>query len=227
MFSRIDGKPWRFIFNGCSGITLLGIVDNLEYNTNTVEMTGCEIDRITYTVDESYYTGNSGDLLFNKGYKMASTQIVDRGNRIGRVITNANNVLTQPLIAPSISTFVVNTGAGTIAAGEAVKLLTDPTFGTNDVEPNTELPGNNVAKWDGSGVLYGVAVNSIAASAQGVVQYGGRPLALCDGTVAIAYGDALETNASGRLVKQSSGRIVAYALAALGSGVSQIAVRWL
>lgn len=214
---------WSITFRGCTMDSFL-YLSLVEYFPSVLTFDGCEIrDYFRYQVGLTYYTANPGNPLYNRGYPADGTAIVMSGTHAGRLEmgTGWDEVRDTPQEMPNISQRVVNAGAGAIAAGQAVKLLVNP--GTDPISGN-QMHSSNVAAWDGSGIYLGVAVTAIAVGARGAVQLGDRPLVSADGTTAIAYGDALELNASGVFVKRTAGIIRGHALAALPSGTGLIAM---
>ena len=237
------GEPALFEFYGCQ-MRRMVIQDFLEYTKHIVRLGGCDIaEYITVEYDKQYYTANPADVKFNRGYLSESILLLDEGNRIGWVQRTGGSAggeavrLMTPVL-PSFNGLALNKGAGAIALGEAVKQIAAPFYAPDATVGPANMEFNNIAKWDGTGIFVGFAQDAIGVydaadidihtkvtSGYGTVAHRGTPRALADATVAIAYGDELELNSSGRVVKRTTGRLVAHALAAKASGVGIIVVR--
>lgn len=226
-FNRIAGGIWNLNLKAVTGKVLF-LSDFLEYNKNNVTLDGCAFDELKFYADRSWYDANPANVLFNRGYFHQSIDISARASKIGRITPyNAftrDTVLVTPLLIPGTNDMAINKGAGSIAIGQAVKLLADPALPNS--YPAASMQHSNVAGWAGSGIFAGVAETAMAADVVGTVQSSGRPYVLADATgVAIAYGDDLEINATGSFVKRVTGVIRANALEAKASGSGLIVAR--
>jgi hypothetical protein len=214
---------------GCS-MRDLEVHDFLEYTKNTIRVHGSRIDEISFRARNTYYNNNPTDPLFNRGYYNVSYDFEFVGSEIGRMTYFDSFTLDTVLAGkrhaiPATVERAINAGSGSIAAGKAVLRLAPPGTVPNTY-PTNALLQNNVDVYVGSGQFAGIALDTMAVGANGCIQVAGIPPATVNATsAAIVWGDALEANASGELVKHSTGRIVAYARGSRSSGTGTINVQ--
>lgn len=222
--NRAANTSWSLTVRGTTG-RAIDVQDFLEYTSNRVIIDGCRFDHLLWMESKAYFDANPGNALYNRGYYNASVELEVTGSWIGRIIygTLFSPLADKRIVIPGMNCRAINKGAGTIAAGQAVKLLANPA--APNAYPSANQMTANVAAWDGSGIFYGFAEVEMVADATGCVQYANLPYALADASgAAIAYGDELEVNASGSLVKRTTGLLRAYAREAKASGTGQIEV---
>ena len=218
---------WKLILNAVQGRSIY-LSDFLEYLPNQVNITGCVFNLVTFDISKSYYDANPGDTLYNRGYFNQSLEAIFTSSKIGRIaysnVFTTDTILIKKLTVPGLNARCINKGSGGISKGQAVKLLANPS--APNTYPAAAQMVHNIAPWDGSGIFAGVAEDDMAVDTVKTYQYSGTPLASASASGgAIVYGDDLEINSSGVLVKRTTGQLRANAIDALSSGTGLIAVK--
>jgi hypothetical protein len=234
--ARANNTSFQVALKGVTGKEFI-VADYLDYTKNKVILDGCEFDSLRYSQGTTYYDANVGNPLYNRGYYNTAIDLQTPGSKIGRIDYTSVNTSTpedagtlakvgKRIVVSNMNATCVNKGAGSIARGEAVKLLTDPGVPNAYTLPPTNLAHNNVALWNGSGVFGGFAESAMAVDGLSARQFNGNPYALADASgTAIVYGDELEVNSSGRVVKRTTGILRGYALDALASSTGLIRIK--
>ena len=213
-----EPKLSHFTAKGCI-INNAVLFDYVGYKRNVFSFDGCTFRKITPGSSLTNYIVNSGDSAYNRGFVSPSFWLQITNSSVGWVdYTSATGIVYldsllygSKLIISGYNVKAINKGSSSIELGHAVKLLADTLV--KNVYPFTDLPLTRVEKYDSSGIFYGFAEEAIAVLGTGAIQYSGLPLAKVDGSgTSIAYGDVLELNSSGVLIKRTTGAIIAYAL---------------
>ncbi|MFH1028474.1 MAG: hypothetical protein V1791_10775 [Pseudomonadota bacterium] len=224
--SRAVNTSWKLQLDGVCAKTVY-LQDFLEYTTNKVVISGSRIEVLKFAAVRTYYDANPADTLFNRGYFNTSMDLQARGSSVGRIeyidSFTLDTVLIKHLIIPGMNVRAVNKGAGGVTQGQALKLLANPAM--PNAYPSATLQTGNVAAWDGSGVFAGFAEADMAVGDVKTYQYSGMPKALADATIPIEYGDELEIDSTGNVVKKTTGITRAYAQEAKASGTGLIVVK--
>jgi len=234
--ARANNTSFQVALKGVTAKEFI-VADYLDYTKNKVILDGCDIGTLRYSQGTTYYDLNVGNPLYNRGYYNTAIDLQTPGSKIGRIdYTSVNSSAVEDagtlakvgkrIIVGNMNARCVNKGAGAIARGEAVKLLADSGIPNAYALPPTNLGHSNVALWNGSGVFGGFAESAMAVDGLSARQFNGSPYALADASgTAIVYGDELEVNSSGRVVKRTTGILRGYALEALASSTGLIKIK--
>lgn len=74
--NREAGKPWQLNLIDVTA-PVLNVRDFLEYERNSVVISGGAITTTNYSTDTSYYDDNPGNPLYNRGWQMKSIYVIE------------------------------------------------------------------------------------------------------------------------------------------------------
>ncbi|MDN2716094.1 DUF2190 family protein [Janthinobacterium sp. SUN120] len=175
---------------------------------------GCKFEYATYVWSDAFGLRN---------YSQPSIQVEMSGNKVEYVngmmsVSGQQNDLWEKVFGgkfgvtdSSIHSF--NTCvSGSIARNGLVSLASGERQG--------------VIAWQAGQVLYGVSMDEFSAPGDyGVVQYSGTVFLVANAASPIAFGDAVELDSSGKVIKHSNGAIIGFARQSLAAGSGTIKVK--